>query len=167
MSKPSFVYVTYIATTPEKLWQSLIDPDLIAQYWGGTRLVSDWQVGSKIDFVTAEGQITDTGVILECDPPRRLSYSWHVLHEIAKGEPDSRVTFDLEPVDAVVKLTLTNDRFEPGSKVLAAVSSGWPMIVSCLKTLLETGLPLAASACEQAHADQVARVEQLGAAGKS
>ena len=161
MSKPAFVYVTYIATTPEKLWQALIDEDFIAQYWGGTRLKSDWTLGSTIEFITAEGKLTDTGVILEIDPPRRLSFSWHVMHEFAKGEPDSRVTWELVPVGATVKLTLTNDRFEPGSKVLEAVSSGWPMIISCMKTLLETGSPLAESACDQAHADQVAKVERL------
>ncbi len=91
------------------------------------------------------------GEVLECEPCRRLSYSWRVeFHEVFRHEKPSRVTFELEPVGAEVKLTVTHDEFEPGSKVLGAVSSGWPAVLSSLKSLLETGHALAAATAERA-----------------
>jgi uncharacterized protein YndB with AHSA1/START domain len=139
MSKPDFVYVTYIRTTPEKLWQALTDGEFTQRYWFGRRIESDWKVGGRVTL-WHEGKVSDSGKVLECDPPRRLCYSFHVeFVEGLRAEPPSRVTFELEKLGEQVKLTLTHDRFEPGSKVLEKVATGWPRILSSLKSLLETG----------------------------
>lgn len=149
-----FVYVTYIATTPEKLWQALTDPEFTRRYWGDAQK-SDWNVGSKVLWQSGpDGAFEDLDqVVLESNPPRRLAYTWHTYQrqhaamfgwtdeqfaELVK-EKRSRVTFEIEPSGALVKLTVTHEDFEPGSEMLKAVSQGWPMILSSLKTLLETG----------------------------
>jgi uncharacterized protein YndB with AHSA1/START domain len=151
MSEPKFVYVTYIATTPETLWRALTDGAFTRQYWFGTTVESDWTLGSRVTF-RSDGELHDAGEVLECEPCRRLSYSWHVeFHEIFRREKPSRVTFELEPMGAEVKLTVTHDQFEPGSKVHAAVSNGWPMILSSLKSLLETGHASTFTSAEKAH----------------
>jgi uncharacterized protein YndB with AHSA1/START domain len=139
MSKPSFVYVTYIRTTPEQLWRALTDGTFTQRYWFGRRIESDWKVGSRV-ALWHEGKLSDSGEVLEFDPPRRLSYSFRVefVEELRKEGP-SHVTFEIEKLGAHVKLTLTHDRFEPGSKVLEGISTGWPAILSSLKSLLETG----------------------------
>ena len=139
MSKPNFVYVTYIMTTPEKLWQALTDGAFTQRYWFGRRIESDWKVGARVTL-WHEGKVSDSGEVLECDPPRRLSYSFHVeFVEELRAEPPSRVTFEIEKLGAQVKLTLTHDQFEPGSKTLAGISTGWQVILSSLKSQLETG----------------------------
>lgn len=141
MSKPSFVYVSYIRATPEEVWRALTDPAFTARYWAGTRVESDWAIGSPVRLVAPDGT-ADTGAVLVFDPPRRLSYTWHVGFGPFEAEPDSRVTFEIETEGGDVKLTLTHDEFQAGSKVLEAVSTGWPSILSSLKTLVETGEPL-------------------------
>ena len=155
MTELKFVYVTYIATTPEKLWQALTDGAFTERYWFGTRIESDWSLGAKVSF-RSDGSISDYGEVLECKPYTRLSYSWHVkFHEAFSRERPSRVTFELEPVGpgrAEVKLTVTHEDFDPGSKVLAAVSNGWPVILASLKSMLETGTALAATSAEAAKA---------------
>ena len=160
MSNPSFVYVTYIATTPEKLWQALTDKAFTRQYWSGTSVESDWTPGAPVRFVY-DGEVHDTGQVLVCEPYRRLSYSWHVeFHEVFSREKPSRVTFEIEPMGPEVKLTITHDEFEPGSKVYEAVGKGWPMILASLKSLLETGRALAMTspeAMEGAKKEAVAR----------
>jgi uncharacterized protein YndB with AHSA1/START domain len=160
MREPKFVYVTYIATTPEKLWEALTDNSFIRQYWSGTSIESDWTPGAPLRFVY-NGDLHNTGEVLVCEPCRRLSYSWHVeFDEVFSREKPSRVTFEIEPMGAEVKLTITHDEFEPGSKVLEAVGMGWPMILASLKTLLETGRALAMTnpeAMEGAKKEAVAR----------
>ena len=139
MSKPQFVYVTYIETTPEKLWQALTSSEFTRQYWFGAEVSSDWTVGSPF-ALSLDGEVTDSGEILEADPPRRLSYSFkHHKYEQLRGEPISRVLFTLEPFGPVVRLTVLHDGFIEGGKYLPAVSNGWPAILSQLKSLLETG----------------------------
>jgi uncharacterized protein YndB with AHSA1/START domain len=139
MSKPEFVYVTYIETTPEKLWEALTNTEFSKHYWFGTELRSDWKVGSPFALVT-DGKTTDTGEILEADPPRRLSYTFkHQLFEEMRAEPATKVVFIIEPHGNIVKLTVTHEGFVEGSKLLGAVSNGWPAILSGLKSLLETG----------------------------
>jgi uncharacterized protein YndB with AHSA1/START domain len=152
MSELKFVYVTYIATTPEKLWQALTDGAFTRRYWFGTAVESDWTPGSRVTF-RSDGEAHDTGEVLDCVPYRRLSYSWQVeFHEVFRRERPSRVTFELEPTGgAEVKLTVTHDEFEPGSKVHASVSNGWPMILSSLKSLLETGHASTVTSREQAR----------------
>jgi uncharacterized protein YndB with AHSA1/START domain len=143
MSKPEFVYVTYIKTTPEKLWEALTSSAFSKRYWFDTELQSDWKVGSSIALVMG-GKTTDVGEILEADRPRRLSYTFrHVLDDELAKEPASKVVFTLEPHGQVVKLTLTHEGFALGSKLLDGISKGWPAILSNLKSLLESGDALA------------------------
>jgi uncharacterized protein YndB with AHSA1/START domain/DNA-binding transcriptional ArsR family regulator len=158
MDKPSFVYTTYIQTTPERLWQALTDPAFTKRYWGAT-FDTDWRAGSTMTWNLLGVTIADPEqVVLESQPPRRLSYSWHTptpelldvleLTEDARdrlaSETRSRVTFEIEPLGELVKLTVVHDGFEPGSLMASLVSHGWPPILSNLKTLLETGESLPA-----------------------
>jgi uncharacterized protein YndB with AHSA1/START domain len=143
MSKPEFVYVTYIETTPEKLWEALTSSEFTRRYWWDTSIVSDWKVGSSFKLVT-NGIETDDGEVLEVDPPRRLSYTFrHLVNDQAKRERPSRVTFVLEPAGKLVKLTLTHGDFDSGSVLLDGISKGWPAIMSSLKSMLESGTALA------------------------
>jgi uncharacterized protein YndB with AHSA1/START domain len=140
--KPEFVYVTYIETTPEKLWEALTSSEFSKRYWFNTELQSDWTVGSPFALVM-DGTTTDVGEILEADPPRRLSYTFHhVLNEAARKEKPTRVTFVLEPFGKLVKLTLTHQDFAEDSVILDGIAKGWPAILSSLKSMLETGTPL-------------------------
>lgn len=147
-----FVYVTLIKTTPEKLWQALTSPEFSAQYFLGTRIESDWKIGSKVEYRRGH-EITDEGVVLKFEPPRLLSYTFHhVWTEEWRHEAPSRVTFEIGKLDAklgsqggVVKLTVTHEDFPSNSKVFPAISNGWPTILSGLKTWLETGRDLGLS----------------------
>jgi uncharacterized protein YndB with AHSA1/START domain len=141
MSKPDFIYVTYIETMPEKLWQALTDGDFTEAYWFAHRVTSDWSVGSRYQFTLA-GEKRLEGKVLISDPPRKLSYSWNGCSEEFRRERTSRVTFDLEPRGKVVKLTLTHDNLDEAGVTLAGISEGWPMVLAGLKSLLETGHPL-------------------------
>ncbi|ONK11367.1 metalloregulator ArsR/SmtB family transcription factor [Streptomyces sp. MP131-18] len=153
MDANAFVYTTYIRTTPEQLWQGLTNPEFTRRYWG-LSFDTDWQPGSPMVW---EGQGPASAdpeqVVLESDPYRRLSYTWHtftpewaeaagvgddVLARIA-DESRSKVTFEIERLGEMVKLTVVHDGFEPGSTVLEMVGGGWPHLLSSLKTLLETG----------------------------
>ncbi|WP_214320536.1 ArsR/SmtB family transcription factor [Nonomuraea sediminis] len=152
MGDTEFVYTTYIRTTPERLWRALTEPAFTSRYWGVT-FHTDWKPGSAMAWEEREGRIEDPEqVVLESEPYTRLSYTWHTftpewakragfdddrLAEFA-AEPRSKVTFTLEPVGDQVKLTVVHDGFEPGSKVLRAITQGWPQILSDLKSLLES-----------------------------
>jgi uncharacterized protein YndB with AHSA1/START domain/DNA-binding transcriptional ArsR family regulator len=159
MERPTFVYTTYIRTTPERLWQALTDPAFTQRYWG-TTFETDWKTGSTMTWEQLGVTISDPAqILLEYDPYRRLAYTWHSFTpEFAEAlrlsddtqarlaaEPRSRVTFELEPLGELVKLTVVHDGFEPGSLLATMVSEGWPSILSDLKTLLETGETLPAS----------------------
>lgn len=150
MDKPNFVYVTYIATTSEKLWEALTSAEFTQQYWGRDwprigsirSIESDWKAGSPVRMVLGDGEVEWWGEVLQADPPRTLSYTFCV--EMGT-ETRSRVRFEIEPSGPVVKLTLTHDRFEPEATAEAlagAISSGWPAILSSMKTLLERGRAL-------------------------
>ena len=141
-SKPDFVYVTYIETTPDKLWHALTDGDFTARYWFGVRLRSDWKVGSSFEMVHGDGTVSDAGRIVEVDPPRRLAYTFVNLSETYRNDKPALATFELEPYGKLVKLTLTHEGFAPDGKMLPAISRGWPAILSSLKSLLETGRAL-------------------------
>ncbi|WP_407176760.1 SRPBCC family protein [Bradyrhizobium sp. STM 3562] len=152
MSRPEFVYVTYIETTPEDLWDALTSSEFTRRYWFGAEVRSDWKVGSSFALIM-DGQTTDEGEILEADRPRRLAYTFkHVLKEDLRKEPASKVVFTIEPHGKVTKLTLTHDGFTEGSKFLDGTSKGWPAILSNLKSLLEQGealtIPLSALGIE-------------------
>jgi uncharacterized protein YndB with AHSA1/START domain len=142
MSKPEFIYVTYIETTPDKLWQALTDGDFTERYWFGARLRSDWKVGSSFEMVRSDGTVSDAGKVVAYDPPRLLSYTFVNLSDKYKNEFPALATFVLEPFGKLVKLTLTHEGFGEGSLMLAGISKGWPAILSGLKSLLETGQPL-------------------------
>ncbi|WP_407166648.1 SRPBCC family protein [Bradyrhizobium sp. ORS 111] len=141
MSKPEFVYVTYIETTAEKLWHALTDSDFTERYWFGYRVTSDWKAGSPYHF-TKDGKPSVRGEVLISDPPNKLAYSWDVVKEGVEREQISRVAFDIEPRGAVVKLTVTHDNLGP--KTLREISGGWPMVIASLKSFLETGRELPA-----------------------
>jgi uncharacterized protein YndB with AHSA1/START domain len=138
--KSRYVYVTFIRTTPEKLWTALTDPDFTQRYWFGARQESDWKVGSPWKMAFPDGRITDGGEVTEVDPPRRLALSWRneFMPEL-KAEGFGRCLMELEQVGAAVKLTVTHEMDKPDSKLINAVSGGWPRILSNLKSLLETG----------------------------
>jgi uncharacterized protein YndB with AHSA1/START domain len=131
MSKPELVYVNHIKSTPEKVWQALTDPAFTARYWYGTRLESDWKVGSTITFVKPQGE-PDTGKVLVADKPRKLSFSWHIAWGEMAKERDSRVTFTIEPDGDAVKLTLVHDDFDEGGKADEALKGGWVGILAGL-----------------------------------
>lgn len=143
MRQDRFVYVTYIRTTPEKLWKALIDPDVTRRYWAETWQESEWSKGAAWRIMIPDGRVGDSGEVLEIDPPRRLVLSWRneFMPEL-RSEGHSRVSYDLEPEGTLVKLTLTQEIDLPESKLLAQMSQGWPMLLASLKSLLETGEPL-------------------------
>ncbi|PWU11670.1 MAG: ATPase [Verrucomicrobia bacterium] len=141
VSKQStFVYVTYIRTTPEKLWSALTDVKFMEQYWFGMHCESKWTAGSSWKMVSGDGEIYDAGEIVEADPPRRLVIRWqHERKPELKAEGYSRCTIELEPIKTAVKLSITHTIDRDPSKFIEAVSGGWPKIMSNLKSLLETG----------------------------
>src|ERR1700737_1230109 len=141
MSKPEFVYTTYIETLVDKLWQALTDGDFTERYWFGHRVASDWKVGSPYRFAK-QGAPTIEGKVLVVDPPRRLAYSWASCSPEAPAAGTARVTFGLEPRGKVVKLTVTHDELDERGVTLRNISGGWPMVVASLKSLLETGQAL-------------------------
>jgi uncharacterized protein YndB with AHSA1/START domain len=137
-----FVYATYIRTTPEQLWDALTKPEFTRAYWCETWHDCDWQAGSPWRLMIPDGRVGDSGEVLEIDRPRRLVLSWRNEFTAMKQEGYSRATFELEPVGDSVKLTVTHEMHQDGSKLIAAVSNGWPHILSSLKSLLETGQAL-------------------------
>ena len=140
MADSRFVYVTYIRTTPEKLWQALIDPEFTRKYWCETRQESDWKPGSSWKIVAPDGMVCDSGQILEFTPHRRLVLTWHnQFKPELRAEGPSRLTYEFEPVGSSVKLTVIHEMDKPESKLIGAVSNGWPHILASLKSLLETG----------------------------
>ena len=140
MTRSTFVYVTYIRTTPEKLWSALTDREFMKQYWFGTYGESEWRPGSSWRHVTGDGQVLDTGEIVEADPPRRLVIRWQNQHKPElRAEGASLCTIELEPTGAAVKLFITHSIERDPSKFIAAVSAGWPKVISNLKSVLETG----------------------------
>jgi uncharacterized protein YndB with AHSA1/START domain len=152
MDKPSFVYVTYIATTADRLWQALTSAEFTERYMFGRRVESTWEVGAPVRYWSHEGELSDSGEVLESDPPRRLVFTWRVeFDEALRREGYSRVSFELEPIGGEVKLTVVHDELRPGSGVLKGISGGWPKSLASLKTLLETGRPLELSSPEAAQ----------------
>ena len=137
MTKPNFVYVTYIASTPDKVFKALTDTDATARFWFGNAVTSDWKIGAAVTF-RRNGELIVKGEVLEYDPPRRLSYTFHSQHNGLYTEQPSRVVLEIEQQKDQVKLTMTHDDFAPNSKVFEKISSGWPLVLSSLKSYLET-----------------------------
>jgi uncharacterized protein YndB with AHSA1/START domain len=140
MAKSSFAYVTYIRTTPEKLWSALTDAEFMKQYWFGMHCESEWTAGSSWKMVRMNGSVCDAGEIVEAVPPRRLVIRWQAQdNPELMPEGASLCTMELEPTGTAVKLSITHTIEREPSKFIAAVSGGWPKIISNLKSLLETG----------------------------
>ena len=137
MSKPTYVYVTYIKTTAEKVWQALTDGEITRQYWGGNQNVSDWKVGSAWRHQDAgnHANVDGVGTVIESDRPRRLVVTWGAPADADDPTKHDRVTFEIDEDEGVVRLTVTNENVVPGS----GADDGWPKVLSGLKTLLETG----------------------------
>jgi uncharacterized protein YndB with AHSA1/START domain/DNA-binding transcriptional ArsR family regulator len=150
-----FVYMTYIKTTPERLWQALTDPAFTRRYWD-VSFESDWQPGSAMRWDHESGPTDPEHVVFEAEPHRRLCYAWHSftpewaasagvdeeLRARIAGERRSTVTFLIEPLAGMVKLTVIHGGFDPDSTVRGMISEGWPRVIANLKSLLETGDPL-------------------------
>lgn len=139
-----FVYVSFIATTPEKLWRALTDGEFTRQYFFDRRVESDWRPGSPVTYWIDEKEKDVTGEVLAADPPRKLSFTWGKA-DVAP-ERRSRVTFEIQPMGPVVKLTVLHEQLQPGDleqdpNKWRGVNNGWPAILSNLKSLLETGKP--------------------------
>jgi uncharacterized protein YndB with AHSA1/START domain len=140
----TFIYVTYIRTTPEKLWEALIEPEFNKKYWMGAHQVSDWKQGSPWKIILADGRVADSGEILEIEPMKRVVLKWRneFMPEM-KAEGFTRCTYDIEETNGMMKLTVTHQA-DNAHKLIKAVSNGWPLILSGLKSLLETGEALPA-----------------------
>ena len=135
-----FVYVTYIRTTPEKLWEALTKPEFTKRYWYGTAHDTDWKPGSSWKLMIPDGRVGDSGEILEIDPPRRLVLKWrNEFRPELKAEGYSRCSLDMTQEGEIMKLTVTHEIDKTGSQFIEAISGGWPKILANLKSLLETG----------------------------
>jgi uncharacterized protein YndB with AHSA1/START domain len=140
MDRPKYVYVTYIRSTREKVFQALTDGAITREYWFGHRIESDWKVGGPLRFYNGADALVHDDTVLAYDPPSTLSYGWKPLMKGFEEETESRVTFTLEQVGEHVKLTMVHD--EMSDKMRNAVSAGWPGVIASLKSLLETGQAL-------------------------
>ncbi|QYA04614.1 SRPBCC family protein [Rhizobium sp. B21/90] len=136
----SFVYVTYILSTPEKVFEAITKPDVARRYWGHEN-ISDWKIGSKWEHIRAndERSVELVGKIIEISPPTRLVMSWANASQATDPASHSRVTFGIVEYDDMVRLTVTHDDLIAGSGMANGISKGWPTVLSSLKSLLETG----------------------------
>jgi uncharacterized protein YndB with AHSA1/START domain len=141
--KSKFTYVTYIATTAETLWRALLDGEFTRQYWDREN-VSDWQPGSEWEHRRADAAhaVVILGEVVAASAPNHLVITWADPRDRGKRERHSRVTFDIDTIGDMVRLTVTHDELEPGSDMERKISQGWPRVLSSLKSLLETGRPL-------------------------
>ena len=156
MEKPKFVYVTYIRTTPKKLWQALTEPEFTKRYWCSSWQDCAWKPGASWKIMIPDGRVTDSGEVIEIQPEKRLVLKWrNEFRPELRAEGYSRLTYELQKMGESVKLTVIHEVDKPGSKFLEAVSSGWPHILASLKSMLETGESLVEtrewpeSGCEQ------------------
>jgi len=145
MSKPVFVYVTYIAAPPERVFEALTKPDISEKFWFGYRVTAYRKAGARMTAFDPAGKQVHDDPIIESDPPRRLVYGWKSLYKDLPDERPSRVTFVLEPLKDQTRLTVTHDDFDEGSRMFEMISKGWPAVLSSLKSFLETGRGLAAT----------------------
>ena len=136
-----FVYVTFIRTSQEKLWDALTQSEFTRQYWFGSSLDSTWEKSASWELKMPDGGLTDSGKVVEVDKPNRLVLTWkHERFPDMKDEDETaRATFELESQGEVVKLTVTHESNKKDSKLIKGVSGGWPIILASLKSLLETG----------------------------
>lgn len=162
MARSTYVYVTYIRTTQAKLWSALTDAEFMKLYWFGVHCESEWTAGSAWTMVAPDGTISDAGEIVEAEPPRRLVIRWrHESKPELKAEGDSLCTMELEQTSGAIKLSITHTIEREPSKMINAVSGGWPKIMSNLKSLLETG----SAALDEAYPAASKAVESAGGNG--
>ncbi len=151
-----FVYTTYISSTPQKVWDAITTPEFARQYWGSAN-VSDWKPGSRWEMIRADGAVQIIGEVLERRRPSRLVLSWVSPENLANKTEHSRVTFEIEAVGPVVRLNVVHDELKAGSEMAKGISKGWPMVLSGLKTFLETGTAadiMSIKSCSSAQAPQ-------------
>jgi uncharacterized protein YndB with AHSA1/START domain len=143
MSEARFIYVIYIRGTPDQVWQGLLDARFTRQYWAHEN-VSDWKPGSRWEHRSADDAraLHLVGEVIEHDPPRRLVLTWAAPGDQEDKGKHSRVTLELQPINDMVRLTVTHEALVAGSDMLGKVSAGWPRVLSSLKSQLETGSPL-------------------------
>ena len=142
MPDSRFVYEIYIAATVETVWKALLDGEFTRQYWGHEN-VSDWRPGSPWEHRRADnGNVSILGEVLEASPPHRLVVTWADPSDRLQRARHSSVTFEIQPVADMVRLTITHDDLESGSDMERKIGRGWPRVLSSLKSLLETGRPL-------------------------
>lgn len=140
----SFVYVTYIRTTPKKVFEAITTPEICRRYWGHENL-SDWTPGATWEHVrdNEERPVEIVGTVVETDPPKRLVITWSAASKAGDPDEESRVTFEIETTDAgMVRLTVTHDQLQPGSGMAQGIGKGWPLVLSSMKSFLETGTGL-------------------------
>ena len=141
MTQSNFTYTSYIRTTPQALWDALVNPELTRMYWFDSRLESDWTVGSRWQFLSPDGRVINSGQVLENRPPARLVLSWrNELKPELRAEGLSQLIVDSEQQGELVKLTLSQEIDRAASALIDDVANGWPVILSSLKSLLETGV---------------------------
>jgi len=146
MAISQFAYVTYIRTTPEKLWRALMEPDFTRQYWMGTTQECAWKPGAAWKILFSDGRMADSGEVVEIEPQRKLILNWrNEMFPELTAEGYSRMSYELEQAGETVKLTVRHEMDKSDSKFIKAVSNGWPIILSGLKSLLETGAPIDAT----------------------
>lgn len=140
MANPEFIYTTYIKTTPEKVWAAITNPEFTRQYWL-QEIASDWKKGSKWQMLNNDKERTAkiVGEVLECTPPTRLVLTWAQAADAADKSEHSRVTYNIETVEDMVRLTVTHDNLKPGSVMSEKIVIGWPRVLSSMKSFLETG----------------------------
>ncbi|MFW5877398.1 MAG: SRPBCC family protein [Myxococcota bacterium] len=138
--KTEFVYVTYIRSTPEKVFDAITNPEIARRYWGHEN-VSDWKPGSKWEHIRANDARTVEliGNVVEVTPPKRLVITWSNASQYDDPTKHSRVTFEIEPYENMVRLTVTHDELEAGSGMAKGIRKGWPVVLSSMKSFLETG----------------------------
>jgi uncharacterized protein YndB with AHSA1/START domain len=140
MTKSTFVYTSYIRTTPEKLWAALTGPEFMKQYWFGMHIASDFQAGAPWRLLSEEGRTMDDGTVVESDPPRKLVLRWrNRWNPEFEAEGDTLCTMTLQSEADTVRLQIVHESEHPDSGLIEAISGGWPKILSNLKSLLETG----------------------------
>ena len=139
-AESSFVYVTFIRTTPERVWSALTDVNQMKDYWFGMQINSEWKKGAPWQMVFPDGRVADSGEILEVERPKRIQLKWrNEFRPELKAEGFALCTIEIEPYGDAVRLSIAHSIERADSKFIQAVTDGWPKVLSNLKSFLETG----------------------------